>query len=775
MRFGKKLRNSTYPKWKGQYMDYAKLKSLLRENEEEDSRWTEDDENKFCDEILNVQLEKVAAFQQETVKSLEQRANEAADKLKDLAPEDGKAKRDITISKFKEIEAELDEIINETKELKNYSSINYTAFLKIVKKHDRKRGNNYKIRPMMLMSLSKRPFNTESGYSPLLNKLSIMYYAVRQQLDESEAPPGTSIPDAQSQIQNGERYTAYKFWVHGDNLLEVKTFILRRLPVLVYSEQSSKDLENQGDPTLNSLYFDNPEFSLYNQKVDRQVDASSLRIRWFGQFKSDPEFVIEKKLIHDNGTSEERRFTIKEKYIQPFIQGEYKMEKSISKMERQGQPQAKIEEFKSTVADIQNFILEKELQPVLRANYTRTAFQKPLDDKVRISIDTSLAFIREDAIDSDRPCRDPESWHRLDIDEGALVYPFANINKGEISRFPYSVLEVKVKEEGAKKHPQWVEDLMASHLVHKAPRFSKFVHGVASLFEDNVNNLPFWLSELETDIRKDPQAAHEEEEERKAKMVENEQVVGSLLNNGTPKASTSFKAAVSSPRAKSYMAERMAAEERAGKRSDFTSSRGTRSKSTTDDNIDGGDEGGPSNQGSSGTMASIFPSFSASRYAQARRERNVVLPPGVTKPTLLLKDSGPLQVEPKVWLANERTFLKWQHICVLLGVLAVSLYNSAGQNRIAEVFGFIYLGIAIFTGIWGVSMHRIRRNMIVERSGKDFDNMIGPIVVSVALMVSLILNFYFQYHAAIERLRDPVNGNVTVISVEMQNSRIELL
>merc|ERR1712093_501835 len=343
---------------------------MLRENEEDDSRWTENDENKFCDEILNVQLEKVAAFQQETFKSLEQRANSCADKLKDLVPEDGKAKGDITTGRFKEIETELDEIINETKELKKYSNINYTAFLKIVKKHDRKRGNNYKIRPMMLMSLSKRQFNTESGYSPLLNKLSIMYYAVRQQLDESEATPATSASEAQSQIQNGERYTAYKFWVHPDNLLEVKTYILRRLPVLVYSEQSAKDLDNQGDPTLNSLYFDNPEFSLYNQKVDRQVDASSLRIRWFGQFKSGPEFVIEKKMIHENGTSEERKFAIKEKYIQAFT----------------------------------------------------------------------------------------------------------NVNKGEISRFPYSILEIKVKEEVAKKHPQWVEDLMASHLVHKAPRFSKFVH-----------------------------------------------------------------------------------------------------------------------------------------------------------------------------------------------------------------------------------------------------------------------------------------------------------
>lgn len=210
MRFGRTLRNSVYPKWKGQYVDYAKLKNLLREDAEEQTPWTEDDENRFCDEILNVQLEKVAAFQETTFKQLEERADKAAAKLQDLAPEDGKTKGDITAGRFKEIEAELDEIINETKELKKFSNINYTAFLKIVKKHDRKRGNNYKIRPMLLMTLSKRPFNSEQGYSPLLNKLSIMYYAVRQQLDESEPSGNATSGDAQSQIQNGERYNAYK-------------------------------------------------------------------------------------------------------------------------------------------------------------------------------------------------------------------------------------------------------------------------------------------------------------------------------------------------------------------------------------------------------------------------------------------------------------------------------------------------------------------------------------------------------------------------------------
>lgn len=210
MRFGKTLRNSQYAPWKDQYVDYSKLKELLREEADDDRAWNEEDENKFCDEILNAQLDKVAGFQEKTFTELEQRATTCGEKLRDLAPEDGKAKGDITNGRFKEIEGELDAITNEVKELKNYGQINYTAFLKIVKKHDRKRGTNYKIRPILLNALSKRQFNSEQAYSPLLHKLSMMYYIVRQQLDENSEQAGTSSPDAQPGIQNMEKYTAEK-------------------------------------------------------------------------------------------------------------------------------------------------------------------------------------------------------------------------------------------------------------------------------------------------------------------------------------------------------------------------------------------------------------------------------------------------------------------------------------------------------------------------------------------------------------------------------------
>jgi uncharacterized membrane protein YidH (DUF202 family) len=550
--------------------------------------------------------------------------------------------------------------------------------------------------------------------------------------------------------------TICSVWIHPDNLLEVKTYVLRRLPALVYSESSAKQLDGNEDPSITSLYFDNSKFDLYMRKLERQVDASSLRLRWYGQLSKRPDIYLEQKIIYENGISEEKKLNIKDKYVKQFIDGEYKMEKTIQKMERQGQQPEQVEKFKTTAEEIQDFIIKNKLEPVLRAVYTRTAFQKPADDRVRISIDSDIAFIREDTLDHDRPCRDPSTWHRRDIDDSNMSYPFKNINQSEVAKFPYSLLEIKVKEDATRRKPKWVEELMGSHLVYSAPRFSKFVHGVASLFEDHVNNLPFWLSDLEQDIRKSPKQAFDEEEQRKARRAEDAEVVGSFLGKSSASykavAGGSYKPGASSPMGQSYLAQRAQADDHALQRNEVSAAT-LNDQQGGDANLTGETDG----QQSYGTLGKILPSFSIGSYARLRRER-VKLPEGVIEPTAWIKNEGELKVEPKVWLANERTFLKWQHISVLLGTLAVGLYTAAGENFLAECMGIAYIAIAAAAGLWGYTMFHKRQNMIIERSGKDFDNVIGPIAVSVAMMIALILNFVFAYRAAVDRLHGSAVG-----------------
>ncbi|KAL2052703.1 hypothetical protein ABVK25_006943 [Lepraria finkii] len=755
MRFGKTLKNSIYEPWKSNYIDYGKLKRLLREDgpQDEEKDWTEDDEGKFVEELVNVQIEKVNAFQVETYKSLRERTSDCESRLEDFAEsekkdkeasEEGEKEDEKSQKSLQEVLKELDGITKEINELEKYSRINYTGFLKAAKKHDRKRGSSYKVRPLLQVRLAALPFNSED-YSPLLYRLSTMYSFVRQRLD-GESERTKSMTDSKS---GKETYTSHKFWVHPENLLEVKTYILRRLPVLVYNPQTSKVVESgQSDPTITSLYFDNPQFVLYNGKIERNSDASSLRLRWSGQLDEKPEIFFEKKIIKESGDSEETRFPIKEKYVQRFITGDYKMEKSIEKLrDREGTEGNGVASLKNSVDEIQSFIKDTGLQPVLRANYTRAAFQIPGDDKVRISIDTDVAFIREDSLDQDRPCRDPADWHREDIDRLGIKFPFSEIRQGEISRFPHALLEIKVKDGSSKRTNEWIKDLMTSHLLKEAPRFSKFVHGVASFFEDYVNSFPFWLSDLETDIRKDPETAFQEEQEKKAKQAEDELAVGSFLGKST----SSYKAAVGSPAGKA------AAD--FGKRRSDTGINDVAEEADSDEDADHVTQSTP---GMLSGLLSLSP-FSNTKYARAHRQGPVQLPPGVRDPGKLIKDMSPVQVEPKVWLANQRTFIKWQHISVLLATLSLGLLNAAGElNNVARGLAIVYTVIALFTGAWGWWMYIVRSRMIKERSGKDFDNVVGPVIVCIGLIIALCLNFGFKYHTFLQEVNWPGNSSETL-------------
>jgi SPX domain protein involved in polyphosphate accumulation len=220
MRFGKTLKTTTYAPWKDKYIDYTKLKKLLRETSsvrdspvdgDEDDEWTEQDEGAFVEELVNVQLEKVHNFQKSTNQRLRDETAECEKMLEPLGvkateegAEDPKLSEDKKQKILKDALVRLDNITKETNELEKYSRINYTGFLKAAKKHDRKRGLSYRVGPLLRVRLNALPFNSED-YSPLLYRLSAMYSFVRQSLDGKDHT-GLTFEEATS----ADTYMAHK-------------------------------------------------------------------------------------------------------------------------------------------------------------------------------------------------------------------------------------------------------------------------------------------------------------------------------------------------------------------------------------------------------------------------------------------------------------------------------------------------------------------------------------------------------------------------------------
>ena len=65
----------------------------------------------------------------------------------------------------------------------------------------------------------------------------------------------------------------------------------------------------------------------------------------------------------------------------------------------QGKSEDEIAKFSKLFAEIQQQIDTKQLRPMIRTQYLRTAFQIPFDSTVRISLDTNLTMIKENPDD----------------------------------------------------------------------------------------------------------------------------------------------------------------------------------------------------------------------------------------------------------------------------------------------------------------------------------------------------------------------------------------
>ncbi|CCF50442.1 hypothetical protein NDA11_001444 [Ustilago hordei] len=134
--------------------------------------------------------------------------------------------------------------------------------------------------------------------------------------------------------------------------------------------------------------------------------------------------------------------------------------------------------------------------------------------------------------------------------------------------------------------------------------------------------------------------------------------------------------------------------------------------------------------------------------------------PRIRKPNKLVSQS---KVEAKVWFANERTWISWLRLSVLIGSFALALFNSdtffkddngqhagGGQKNgylssgSIKAFGAVYAGIAVLTLLWGLYNYQRRLTLIKTKHPGNFDDLIGPPLVCAALFLAVLLNFIIR-------------------------------
>ncbi|KAI8366828.1 VTC domain-containing protein [Radiomyces spectabilis] len=483
MKFGQELQDNVYEPWRFEYVAYDAIKKDMRHRQETHG-WTDQDEKDF-EATLRLEADKVDLFitrKQREIDSriaycerilVQQRPNMTQSTLKGL---------------YESMDDALTDILMDLNDLSKFTRYNYLAFQKLIKKHDK--YTHIDRQQLFVDIIRSKPLDRQR-FDVALVKISSLHDLCRL---SGEARTGNAAAGAD---QNAfERATA-KYWVHPDNVTELKAILLFHLPVLVFNP--NKPIEPT-DSAISSVYMDNADFDLYNGRLQRDEAAEAIRLRWYGPMDT-PHAFVERKTHHApwlNGVSVKDRFRLEVDKMQDYLSLQYTADQYASELRAQGTPEATIDANYFIASGVQKSIQEKHLEPVMRVFYNRTAFQIPGDQRLRISLDTDLTFVREDAD------RRQGTWRRPDM---GIDYPFDYLPDSDVYRFPYAVLETKLQTHLGQEPPEWLTRLLDSRLVYEVPRFSKYLQGAAYFWRPQLPLLPWWLSELQLDIRNAKQSS----------------------------------------------------------------------------------------------------------------------------------------------------------------------------------------------------------------------------------------------------------------------------
>ncbi|EPR79574.1 putative vacuolar transporter chaperone, partial [Spraguea lophii 42_110] len=99
----------------------------------------------------------------------------------------------------------------------------------------------------------------------------------------------------------------------------------------------------------------------------------------------------------------------------------------------------------------------------------------------------------------------------------------------------------------------------------------------------------------------------------------------------------------------------------------------------------------------------------------------------------------PIRVEPKVFFANERTFLSWLQFAIFNGTIGVCIFclSDGTKGNTGEVCGFILIMVSIIFAIYALYLYFYRVGLI-RRRRVNYDNLYGPVVLTVVFISAMI-------------------------------------
>jgi len=311
--------------------------------------------------------------------------------------------------------------------------------------------------PVTLPYSAVQPVNADTTFYKLLHSNDNDNFAVSINTTDDDAHHQALKKQEDSFVRQSTKY-----WVKSCDLAAVCTILSENLSVHAFAG---------GSPwtPISSVYLDNASRECYTERLRKDCGARIVRFR---TYNNDTNRVfVERKVHQEKWTGEvssKDRFAMDEDQIMLLLRG---------------QAVRVSEKHQALNNEIQTMISDKKMFPTLRIDYTRIAFQPETHDHVRVSIDLNMRYLQE-------RCSHME-WYT----------PDEKLQSEDQLLFPYSIVEIKLREPYITKPPKWLEDLEQSALLHKENNFSKYIHGTFAFSYLKGNTLkltkPSWWENME--------------------------------------------------------------------------------------------------------------------------------------------------------------------------------------------------------------------------------------------------------------------------------------
>ena len=282
-----------------------------------------------------------------------------------------------------------------------------------------------------------------------------------------------------------------------------------------------------------------------------------------------------------------------------------------------------------------------------------------------------------------------------------------------LCRFPHAVLEVKLQLQDANSTPEWVSELLDSGMLMQVHKFSKFIHGCATLMPEDVQAVPYWID--------DPTLKDSIIQSGAGQLLETSLGANKHYNHLIPHNSAG-EAKVAIPRSPAIgqsSVRRKATKALSTEKQSYGSIGGSLPQSHA------WEKEQTSGHQDDAIVPTCLPSFCWEWATEAPDDMRVT----------------PQKVEPKLFFANERTFMKWLHMAVIMSSASTGVLAFTARESSSQIYAMLLLPVGLIFIVYPLTIYVWRNSQIRGRDASRWDDPWGPLVITVLLIFALCIQF----------------------------------